>query len=121
MHLAAFYGHEELCRFILDQYKIHNLNVDPQDCLDFTPLLSACFRGYDQNEDEAKTSRIIIVRDLIESGADFNYQKKMTLLTPLHWASYNNDLEVVRLLISKGVQLKFSSNLESPLSVAGNC
>ena len=83
---VAFYGHEELCRFILDQYKLHNLDVDPRDCLDFTPLLSgtttifyysllACFRGYDQNEEEAKTSRIIIVRDLIECGADFNYQK----------------------------------------------
>ena len=45
----------------------------------------------------------------------------MTLLTPLHWASYNNDLEVVRLLISKRVDLKFSSNLETPLSVSGNC
>lgn len=105
--------------------------MDPKDCLDFTPLLSgnknlllnclACFRGYDQNEDEAKTCRIIIVRDLIESGADFNYQKKMTLLTPLHWAAYNNDMEVVHLLIKKGVELKFSSLLETPLSVSGNC
>jgi len=48
------------------------------------------------------------VRALIENGADFNYQKKLTLLTPLHWAAFNNDLEVVKLLISKGVVLKFS-------------
>jgi ankyrin repeat protein len=61
------------------------------------------------------------VRALIENGADFNYQKKLTLLTPLHWAAFNNDLEVVKLLISKGVVLKFSEMLETPLSVAGNC
>ncbi len=45
----------------------------------------------------------------------------MTLLTPLHWAAYNNDMEVVHLLIEKGVELKFSSYHETPLSVAGNC
>ena len=82
---------------------------------------AACLRGYDQSEEEAKTSRIIIVRALIESGADFNYQKKGTLLTPLHWAAFNNDLEVVNLLISKEADLKFSDMLESPLTVAGNC
>jgi ankyrin repeat protein len=61
------------------------------------------------------------VRALIENGADFNYQKKVTLLTPLHWAAYNNDFEVLKLLISKGADLKFSDLLESPLTVAGNC
>ena len=53
-------------------------------------------------------------------GADFNYQKPLTLLTPLHWGSYNNDISVVQFLLSKGAVLKFSSNLETPLSVAGN-
>jgi ankyrin repeat protein len=42
-------------------------------------------------------------------------------LTPLHWAAFNNDLEVVNLLISKEADLKFSDMLESPLTVAGNC
>lgn len=53
-------------------------------------------------------------------GCDVNYQKSKTLLTPLHWAAYNNDYKVCNKLIEKGAKLRFNSMMESPLSIAGN-
>jgi ankyrin repeat protein len=64
-------------------------------------IFIACYCGFDQSEIQAKANRITIVKSLIDNGADFNYRKPLTLLTPLHWASYNNDLQVVNYLLSK--------------------
>jgi ankyrin repeat protein len=59
----------------------------------------ACFRGYDQEEIEAITDRIKCVEILLEAGANVNHAKKVTKLTPLHWAAFNDDKKVVKYLM----------------------
>ena len=39
---------------------------------------------------------------LVKAGADVNVHKRFTGLTPLHWAAFNNDKEVVKYLIEQG-------------------
>jgi ankyrin repeat protein len=65
-------------------------------------LYLACYRGYDQQEEEASYSRITCVKLLVETGADVNFVKKKTKLTALHWAAYNNDKIVVSFLMKHG-------------------
>ncbi len=66
-------------------------------------------------------SRLPIVRDLVEKGADPNYVKQGTALTPLHWAALNDDGAVVEFLMTKKATMKFSNMLQTPIDVAGLC
>jgi ankyrin repeat protein len=36
---------------------------------------------------------------LVKAGANVNYKKNRTGLTPLHWAAFNNDLDSVQYLL----------------------
>lgn len=42
------------------------------------------------------------VKALVENGSNINYVKRVTKLSPLHWAAFNNDVEVVEYLLKKG-------------------
>jgi ankyrin repeat protein len=92
-------------------------------CLQVIFLFSfsiVCYRGYDQDLNDAKKGRLIIVNAILDvKGANLDYQKPKTLLTALHWAALNNDIKVVKALLKAGATLKFSAMLQSPLSVAG--
>lgn len=54
-----------------------------------------------------------LARLLIEAGADLNVKNKMILKTPIEIATYSGDLEMVKLLLSKGA-LPDADNDESP-------
>lgn len=41
-------------------------------------------------------------------------------MTPLHWAAYNNDEEVINYLLSKGVVMLEDKDGNTPLDTAGN-
>ncbi len=89
--------------YFIGEFKRFKLKIDSQDYLGFTPLLLskgilensfymlACNRCYDQDESEAVAGRIVIVKALVEAGANVNFAKRGTELTPLHWAAFNND------------------------------
>lgn len=86
-----------------------------------TPLFLACMQGaplkdvmageYAENDHEApdedekaliernKKRRLETVKLLLENGAKPIYTKGQRRMTPLHWACYHGDAELVRLLI----------------------
>lgn len=57
--------------------------------------------------------RLDLARLLIEAGTDLNLKNKMILKTPIEIAAYSGDLEMVKLLLSKGA-LPDADNNESP-------
>jgi ankyrin repeat protein len=65
-------------------------------------LNTACYRCYDQDEDEAVDARIFCVKALAEAGADINFVKPGSKLTALHWAAFNDDKVVVQFLLNSG-------------------
>ena len=76
LHFLATFGHEEAMAAIIDLFIKHHLPIDATDKYGFTPLLYACYRGYDQDESEAWESRLPIVTALVEIGkVDVNHVK----------------------------------------------
>lgn len=69
-------------------------------------LYVACFRGYDDVEEDAIKTRISCVKLLVEADADVNFKKHTTLLTPLHWAAFNEDRNTVLYLLQTGATLQ---------------
>jgi ankyrin repeat protein len=58
---------------------------------------------------------------LIDKGANVNFVKDNTYLTPLHWAAFNDDPAVILHLLERGAEINFSSNDETPLDIGGLC
>ena len=67
--------------------------------------MAVCLRGYLGSEAMAgsslltKQKRLEVVKILVENGADVNIRGKIIGMTPLHWASYNDDPQVVKYLL----------------------
>jgi len=63
--------------------------------------------------------RLEIVKLLLEKGADINSTRAVVGLTPLHWAAYHDDAELVRYLLQKGALQKESTAGSMPVDIAG--
>ena len=68
--------------------------------------MHCCLRGYSAGLEETcsrltqtKINRLKCVKILIRNGADINFQNDYVKMTALHWAAYNDDLEVTKLLL----------------------
>ena len=61
------------------------------------------------------------MKELVEAGANIDFQKRDTKYSPLHWAAYNDDLGVVSYLLKHKAKLSYSTADETPLDVAGFC
>jgi len=61
------------------------------------------------------------VKALVPAGADVNFKKRVSHMTPLHWAAFNNDKDVVSYLIAHGAQQTASALRQTPMGIAGNC
>lgn len=84
--------------------------------------MEVCFRGYESSnlKEQAFEARLKIVDKLLEAGADPNYTKEATNMTPLHWAAYNGDRQTCRHLIQNGANVfVFGFNEQLPIDVAG--
>ena len=72
LHLAANNGHDEIVEFLVEKIiedcsdMTHEL-LNKQNAIGFTPLMSACFRGYHTKGDRdfAQEPRLNIVRSLM--------------------------------------------------------
>lgn len=53
-----------------------------------------------------KKEDIVLVRNLLDAGADVNEQATDTLNTPLHWAAYYNLTDIADLLLSRGANIE---------------
>jgi ankyrin repeat protein len=89
LHLAAFFGHEEAARLLLEDGADANV-VARHESLKVTPLHSA-----------AAGAHSAIVRLLLEAGADPNARQEGGF-TPLHSAAQNGDRESAEALLDSG-------------------
>lgn len=83
LHYAAYYGHLEVCRLLL-QCKA---NVDARDCGQQSPLTLAISHGH-----------IEVCELLLQCNADVE-ARNSSGWTGLHHAVYHNSMKVCRLLI----------------------
>ena len=84
---AAFSGNFEVVRMLLDYYPA---DINARDREGFTPLFWASEGRYFKGGS--------VIRLLLEHGIDINVQNQLSW-TPLHLASSNGALRVVRLLL----------------------
>ena len=89
-----------------EEQNMYKKYIDKPDADGHTPLFEACrqcFIGSDNimKSEKKKANRLRIVELLIENEARVNIRSKHVGMTPLHWAAYNNDSNVVKLLIEK--------------------
>ena len=117
LHLAARYGHLDLCRFL-----IQNLpKKTPKSITGWTPFHEAACFGHlkvckflmeyisDINESNdwgvsaihlaAKDDHLEVCKLLIKNGADVNARENNTRMTPLHGAANSGALSTCRLLM----------------------
>lgn len=60
------------------------------------------------------------VKELLEQGVDPNQTDDWANITPLHYAAFNNSLEIATMLIAAGAKINVRDQIdnESPLDVA---
>jgi len=67
------------------ELKITDELANVQNKIGFTPLLDVCFTDSRDNE-----ARFKIVDSLIRIGANSDYYRDKTGMSPLHWLAYND-------------------------------
>jgi ankyrin repeat protein len=87
LHVAAHAGEPETSKYLLQK----GIRVDTRDANGYTPLHDASQRG-----------RLVVMKLLIEAGADVNCQSRYNGYTPLRFAKESGKKEAVDLLISRG-------------------
>ena len=106
------------------KFKIKVIDVNWVDQDGYTPLFLACWRCKREFEKDDESTiirerRLKIVEILIQLGANVNYKTDKVEMSPLHWAAYNGDKDVVHLLLSRGAKLTMNKKDNSPVDLAG--
>ena len=105
LHLAAFFGHEEAARALLN--KGASVSAQSTNAMANTPLHAA-----------AAGRQLPIVSLLLEHGADPNARQHGGF-TPLHSAAQAGDVEMARVLLKAGADPRArADNQQSPLDLA---
>ncbi|PON46106.1 N-terminal acetyltransferase A, auxiliary subunit [Parasponia andersonii] len=100
LHFAAREGKTEVCNYLLEELK---LDVDTVDEDGETPLIHAARQGH-----------TVTAKFLLEHGADPSIASNLGA-TALHHAAGIGDIELLRHLISKGVDVNSQSDAGTPL------
>lgn len=75
-------------------------------------------RGYEKDPDINERDEVIKI--LIEKGgANFDFIKSKTKMTPLHWITFWEDFDSVNYLLNKHPSIHFNADKLSPLDIAG--
>jgi ankyrin repeat protein len=103
--LAAFFGHADAARLLLDNGADPNLPA--QNPTNVAPLHSAVAGG-----------SVAIVRELLARGADV-HRRQQAGLTPLHGAAFEGSEEMIRLLLAHGADRDAKSEAgKTPMDLA---
>jgi len=99
---AAAYGYDEIVKLLLE----HGVNVDKENQQDMhmTPLVQAIHGGH-----------LSTVSLLLEAGADITLKSGRSKITPLLHAVRSDQLEIIKYLLTKGVNVNNSHALISAL------
>ena len=102
-----------------------DLDIDALDQHGYTPLYLVCYKGYLGTDGIAASSpdtrmkRKLCVEALIKRGADINYITPKLNMTPLHWAAFQGDAELVQLLLENGAEQLANVYDLYPVDIAG--
>ena len=104
LHLAAYYGHEQCCKLLLDR----GANIEERDYGGSTSLKHASTNGM-----------VNVCKLLLKKGANID-ARHTDSWTALHCAAFNDDVSLTKLLLSEGarIDLVSSSIGQTPLGVA---
>ena len=102
------------------------LDINCKDPNGFTPLLLLCYKGsnglkVNANSEGTFRNRLACAEILIQNKADINCQGDGIFMTPLHWAAYHNDVDVLKLLLNSGAKPKLNKSGRAPIDLAGFC
>ncbi|KAK3141007.1 hypothetical protein QOZ80_5AG0408850 [Eleusine coracana subsp. coracana] len=100
LHFAARQGRTDVCAFLIDQL---GLPVDPVDDDGETPLIHATRQGHLQT-----------AQYLLDHGANPSVASNLGA-TALHHAAGIGNIELMKLLLSKGVEVESESDAGTPL------
>ncbi|XAR63586.1 hypothetical protein NMG60_11023575 [Bertholletia excelsa] len=100
LHFAAREGRTEVCKYLLEELK---LDVDTRDEDGETPLLHAARQGHTTT-----------AKYLVECGADPAIPSELGA-TALHHSAGIGDVELLRFLLSKGIDVNSQSDAGTPL------
>ena len=75
--------------------------------------------GTASKSEGVKAKRLEIVKMLAKEGANLNFTREVVLLTPMHWAAYNDDAELCRFLLVNGAHQTESAAGSMPVDIAG--
>lgn len=107
IHIAAECGNPEVVEWIINKKEMDN-DMNSKNGNNMSPLFLASLKGYVGAEglgsrtDAVKAKRLETAKLLVGSGANVNFVREVVGLTPLHWAAYNDDAELVRFLLANG-------------------
>jgi len=115
-------------KWIVEKWKLHkvDLDINKPDPNSYTPLMLLCHKGCsgpkvkDQTEGTLK-NRLDCAEILVANGANVNVRSDDILMTPLHWAAYNNDVGVLNLLLRSGAAITLNKSGYAPIDLAGFC
>ncbi|MHC4154047.1 MAG: ankyrin repeat domain-containing protein [Planctomycetota bacterium] len=99
LHFAARHGHEQIARLLIAGGADVNVNMSDES---WTPLLDAASTGH------TKLAKLLLEKGAkVDVGDDYGY-------TPLYYAIWSEDQEMVRMLIAAGADVNSAPNERDP-------
>ena len=128
------HGNPTCLRWIIENWKKQGLplDLDAKDHNGRSPLYLVCFKGYlgaeglvgktpETQKKRIECVNILLDRRLNDKIADVNFMTDKLNMTPLHWAAYQSDEQMVELLLANGAVMVETKLGDTPVDMAGFC